>query len=203
MTSPHVNGPTGQAADGSHLGHPSPGPHQAQASYAGQQPPVQPTWGAAPPVRSARSPARWLILVTTVSLVLGVGGLLLQLLYALDVSLLREELVELGVALVALLAAPVSVAAWIAGLVLAIIVTSRGRGRLREGGIVLMLAGVAGSLLGVELSGNLDMVPQAVQVAVTSLEVGVGLLTAVLRIAGILLLLAGLRALPSAGAARP
>ncbi|MEE1650511.1 hypothetical protein V1260_06865 [Brachybacterium sp. J144] len=137
------------------------------------------------------------------SLVLGVGGLLLQLLYALDVSLLREELVELGVALVALLAAPVSVAAWIAGLVLAIIVTSRGRGRLREGGIVLMLAGVAGSLLGVELSGNLDMVPQAVQVAVTSLEVGVGLLTAVLRIAGILLLLAGLRALPSAGAARP
>lgn len=156
---------------------------------------------SAPPVRTACA----LIAVMAVVVLSGLAGLLLEL---FGVGLPRVTwnglLTDPGgraalVAVVVLLLLG-SLALWVAALVLSIIVIVRARrgSRLWIGGVLALAPVLLGLLFGIDVSGDLGMLPDGVALVARLLDIVGVLVVAGLRAASIVLLALGLREVSAA-----
>lgn len=199
MTHPTGNQPPagqGQAGQGqAHPGWPGQGPGSQQVGGP-QQAWVVPREPLSP------STVLWLVGVTAVAILIQLGVMIVELLYLVEAPFLDSMTVTNILALAAVVTALVAIAAWIAALVLSIIVARRGRGRLRAGAIVLLVGLVAGFFLSVEITGDTSLLPDSLVTATRVLGLVLDLVELGLRVAGVILLLLGLRQLTSGTPAR-
>lgn len=199
MTHPTGNQPPagqGQAGQGqAHPGWPGQGPASQQVGGP-QQARVVPREPLSP------STVLWLVGVTAVAILIQLGVMIVELLYLVEAPFLDSMTVTTILALAAVVTALVAIAAWIAALVLSIIVARRGRGRLRAGAIVLLVGLVAGFFLSVEITGDTSLLPDSLVTATRVLGLVLDLVELGLRVAGVILLLLGLRQLTSGTPAR-
>ncbi|MEE1618409.1 hypothetical protein [Brachybacterium sp. J153] len=136
------------------------------------------------------------------AILIQLGVMIVELLYLVEAPFLDSMTVTNILALAAVVTALVAIAAWIAALVLSIIVARRGRGRLRAGAIVLLVGLVAGFFLSVEITGDTSLLPDSLVTATRVLGLVLDLVELGLRVAGVILLLLGLRQLTSGTPAR-
>lgn len=145
----------------------------------------------APPVRAATA-------LAMISALLGIGALLVLLAgLVLPANLFGAEDMTVVIVLGAILLVGglVATGLGIAQLILAILVVVRGRGLLRRGGIVLLVAWALGISISFSASGDPSMMPDGVAMATrvfAILGIVVELLRAVLMLVGAAILLRGI-----------
>ncbi|MGP5097849.1 hypothetical protein ACTXJ1_07450 [Brachybacterium alimentarium] len=144
-----------------------------------------------------RQPVRPAIWAAALSALLGAGGLIMQLVglvspdAVVNVDVVPASIVLAFLAFLAIAGALLALGLGVATLVLAIVVTVRGRGPLRRGGIVLLVAWALSLSVSFSASGDVSGAAAAVSRAAGVLETVVDLLQSVLLLVGAVVLLRG------------
>ena len=184
----------GPGAGGQNPGGPAPVPPADGGSWPPRSP--VPPAPSAPPVRTAYA----LIAVMVVMVLSGLVGLLLELFGAglplvTWTGLLTEPGGRSAVVAVMVLLLLGNLALWVAALVLSIVVIVRARrgSRLWIGGVLAIAPVLLGLLFGIDVSGDLDTLPDGLALVARLLGILGALVVAGLRAASIVLLVLGLR----------
>ncbi len=185
--------PPGQGVGGWSPGGPAPVPPPGSESWPPRGP--VPPAPSEPPVRAAYA----LIAVMVVMVLSGLVGLLLELFGAglplvTWTGLLTEPGGRSAVVAVMVLLLLGNLALWVAALVLSIVVLVHARrgSRLWIGGVLAIAPVLLGLLFGIDVSGDLDTLPDGLALAARLLDVVGVLVVAGLRTASIVLLALGL-----------